>query len=113
MKILNREDFLKCPAGTIFSTYEPCVFHGLNIKGESIFYPDGGNDFTEAELIGALDVDSSDDYMEKCIRMENGEDMPTDFEFYGRNGMYEYSQKYAVYTKEDVSKLIELLKKTL
>ncbi len=106
MKILSKADFLKMPPGTIFSVYQPCIFNGFSVKGNSI---DDIGDFTEAGLIGNPWNDSSDDYVAQCSRMELGESVPIDVSYFGREGMFDDKMLYAVYEKEDIVKIMKVL----
>lgn len=107
MKILTREQFMKMPQGTVFSYYEPCFFRGLHIKDSQ---PDKYHpDFSMSDLIGAVENTSSGDYSEKCELMENGASLPVDFEFSGREGLFDDKLLYAIYEKDDVNKLIRRL----
>ena len=107
MKIINRKQFMKMPEGTLFSYYEPCSFTGLHIKDTG--YDKDNPDFSMSDLIGAVQNDSSEDFQKKCELMEYGESMPVDFEFSGREGLFDEKLLYAVYEKEDVEKLINRL----
>lgn len=113
MKIITRKEFVKLPAETLFSYYEPCVFTDLMVKNETWFFDGGGSDFLTDSIIGAIENTSSDDFFEKCERMELGETVPMDFEFTGREGLFDEKQLFAVYEKEDVKKLIDRLQKCL
>lgn len=98
---------MQLPAGTVFSYYRPCVFRDFCIKDSD---PEPGYpDFSMSDLIGAVAVDSSDDFVEKCERMEKGEGLPVDFEYSGREGLFDEKLLYAIYEKEDVQKLIARL----
>jgi len=110
MKIVSRQDFMQLPSGTVFSYYEPIVFRGLYIKDSEPEknYPD----FSCSDLIGAIENESSDDFFEKCQRMEKGDSIPVDFEYSGREGMFDDQQLYAVYEKNDVEELIKRLQDT-
>lgn len=35
MRIVRAKEFLKLPENTLYSTYEPCVFGELKIKGHT------------------------------------------------------------------------------
>ena len=102
---------MELPEGTIFSYYEPCCFRELFIKDSNPEpdYPD----FSCSGLIGAVDHSSSNDFSEFCDRMEKGESLPVDFEFSGREGLFDDEQLFAIYEKEDVKKLIIRLTDTL
>lgn len=111
MRIVTRKELMELPSGTVFSYYEPCVFHDLYIKDSA---PDEWSpDFVVSGLIGAIARTSSDDFIENCERMERGESMSVDFEFSGREGLFDHEQLFSVYEKSDVEILIERLKQTL
>lgn len=113
MKILTRKEFVEMPAGTVFSTYEPCVFRGLYIKHDTWKFDGGGSDFIEARLFGEFDAQHSDEYFEFCKRMETGEDIPQSFEETSREGLFDDNMMYAVFSKEDVENLIKTLQASL
>lgn len=109
MKILNKEQFLKMPAGTVYSEYEPCVFTGLLVKGDT--WP---CDYIEMSLIGNIESEDSGDFANKLMdAQKTGDSLPLDFDCYGWNGMFEDSQLYAVYEKEDLEGLIGCLQESL
>jgi hypothetical protein len=106
MKIVSRPDFLKLPPGTVFSRYTPCVFTGLRIKGETV-----GQDFTSADLVGAVAWGTSGDYFERCAAMERGRAFPANFEAFGLDMEFEPdAQLYGVYDATDVTALISTLR---
>lgn len=111
MKIITRAEMLKMPKGTVYSYYEPCCFRELEIKADEPGNYE--NDWLFDSLIGAVKNDSSGDYSEKCTLMEAGDSQEVDFEYTGRDGLFEDEQLYAVYEKEDVEALIKRLQKTL
>lgn len=104
---------MEMPSGVVWSYYKPCVFHGLYVKDSDSVLVDPSPDFSVSDLIGAVENDSSGDFMEKCERMERGESLPVDFEYSSREGMFDDKQLFAVYEREDVEKLIDRLTKTL
>lgn len=107
MKIINREEFLKLHSGTLFSEYEPCSFYGLLIKYDSCGY----NDYYENSLVGNVDSQSSEDLFNKLeVAEKEKTSLKLDFDICGRNGMYDDNQLYAVYEKDDIEGLINVLK---
>lgn len=109
MKIIDRQEFFKLPEGAVYSEYDPLTFHGLFIKGEQLSV-----DYVELDLIGNIDYTDSEDY---CAKVESSyherKSLKLDFENYSRNGMYADDQLYAVYEKEDIEGLINVLKACL
>ncbi len=107
MKIVNLETFLSLPSGTIYSKYEPCCFDGLMMKGDSLMKT---NDFIYQNLIGNIKAPSSEDFCCNCDKMEQGESVELDFDFMGRDGLFEEDQLFAIYENNDIKKLIKALK---
>lgn len=93
MKIVKFNEFVKMPAGTIFSYYEPHVTRGLYRKGESIAYDGELSDFYEAPVMA--------ESWNLC------EPVVDDTEC--RWGMFDYDEMYAIYEEEDIVKMIEML----
>lgn len=112
MKIINKTEFLKLPAGVIYSRYEPCTFRELQIKGETI----SERDFRYDSLLGNIDCDSTEDHIDKCDQAEAGEDIKLDFDVFAggsyRDGMFEDNELFAVYSNKDIICLIEVLGKS-
>lgn len=109
MRIVDKKEFLTLPEGTVYSGYQPCVFDGLFIKGET-----WDNDFLENNLIAELDCSGSDERFDILSKVENtGESFKLDFDCYGREGLFDDEMKYAVYEKEDVEGLIKTLQESL
>ena len=111
MKIVNREEFLRLPSGTIYTTYEPCIFGNLSIKYDCTF---SGEDFYFLEIAGSIESSSSDEFFDRVEAMaNNGEAFPIDLDVSMRDGCFEKDQLYAVWEKEDVQSLITVLQKSL
>lgn len=110
MRIINRVAFLKMPAGTVFSEYQPCFFGGLMIKGDSL-----PNDFHAQQITDAIFCDGSEDFSEKLFRaQETGESLAMDFDCMGRDGKFDSPERlYAVWERKDVQDLIARLQETL
>jgi len=111
MKIVSRKQLVGLPAGTVFSYYEPCVFRGLYIK-DSDPEPDYP-DFSVSDLIGSVEHSSSEEFFKCCQEMEKGFSHTVDFEYSGREGLFDDKQLFAIYEKNDVKKLIQRLTETL
>lgn len=102
MRIVNKSVFYQLPAGTIFSEYKPVVFNGKPV------------DYVEMSLIGNVDAKSSDDFTDILEEARTtGSSFDLDFDFFGRNGMYEEEQLYAVYESRDLAGLISALENCL
>jgi hypothetical protein len=112
MRIINRGEFLKMPAGTVFCKYTPVVFGELNVKECN---PNDGwvNDFICSPLTGAVDfggTSSSDDFDGLFRCQETGESFHLDLECSCRDGLYEDDQLFAIYEQHDLIQLIERLR---
>jgi hypothetical protein len=113
MKIVNRDEFLKLPAGTVFAKYSPSVFGELMIKGASLFHDGTGNDFLYQPIVDAIECEDSDEFIQKCDAAENGESVRFDFDCLGRDGFFDYDELYAVWERVDVEQLIDRLQEAL
>lgn len=109
MKIVNLEEFLSLPVGTVYMKYEPCVFEDLCVKGESL---DG--DFIFSGITFDIDCTGSDDFVDKLFDAEeNKTSLKTDFDSTSRDCLFNAGQLFAVYEKEDVERLIAKLNDSL
>lgn len=108
MRIVNREEFLKLPANTVFSLYTPCNFGDLRIKVATQEY-----DFVFDDIIGAFDFENTGDFIDKCRSMERGASIPMDFACSQRDGLFDNCQLFAVFDPDDVVRLIERLKRCI
>ena len=104
MKIVNREQFMQLPAGTLYSLYTPFVMNGLYLRGETF----AACDFLQMNLIGQLS-DVGGDFETACDRMEAGESVPVEFRDYERDGMFDNLQQFAVYENKDIRAMIGVL----
>lgn len=108
MRIVNRETFLAMPAGTIFAKYTPHIFGELGIKEETI-----GQDFVVQDLSPWFG-DSSEAHWDTLERVAKGEESPPlEFDFAGRDGLFDQEQLFAVLGREDVKALIARLQLAL
>lgn len=64
MKIVNLDEFLRLPPGTIYSAYEPCICRGLFRKDETCPPPDAGEkpiDFYHEDLLADVMVEGDEE----------------------------------------------------
>ena len=107
MKIVNREEFMQLPAGTVFCKYRPCVFDELLIKRESCKSAD---DFYYTAITSAIDCESSDEFAEKLDESQfKGSELKMDFYCEARDACFDEDQLFAVWSRDDVSELIKRL----
>jgi hypothetical protein len=102
MKIISRVDFLSLPKGTLFTFYTPCYFEGLCVKqcdpGE------WGVDFLYDDLIAPIDVD---DPCATLSKLSVGDQVPVTYdEITTRDGAFEENQLFAVYSTDEIQRLI-------
>ena len=109
MKIINRKDFLKMPAGTLFAKYKPCVFGDMMIKGDSL-----RNDFFCQQIVDAVDCDNSEEFHDILVDAEeNGAAFNLDLNCEMRDGMFDDGELFAVWSEDDVQALVDRLKETI
>jgi len=91
MKIVSKQEFYKLPSGTLYSDYNPCIFDGLKIKGDTI--GDGSPiDYFYQDLIG--NVEATSDPRDIAFML--------DFCCEERDGLYDNNATYAIYAKEEI-----------
>lgn len=108
MKIVNKKEFYELPNGTLYSHYDPCVFSGLMIKGDTIRkrLSESPFDFYYEDLIGNVEYDDSGEFVDTITEAkENKTVFALDFECVQRDGLYEDNALYAVYSSEEVALL--------
>jgi hypothetical protein len=105
MRIVDRRTFLALPANTLYSEYAPSWFGPLMIKGDT-----WQNDFLTQQIADAIDCNGSGEFMEKLdAAQDTGLNLEMDFSCYGRDGLFNDDQLFAVWSGEDVRKLIKRL----
>lgn len=109
MKIVNLDQFLAMPPGTVFAKYVPCIFEDLMIKGDTLPAP---RDFCYQDII---QIESGPDSSgpDALFVAENGGSVSLDLDCQGRDGCFEADQLFAVYEKRDVLQLIARLQTAL
>ena len=108
MRIVNLDDFLKLPVGTLFSKYQPIVLENLCIKGESILET---KDFYFQSLNDSIECSSSEEFHDLFMLADkNGIDLLMNFHYEHRDGMYDEKQLFAVFVTRDFEQLLDRLK---
>lgn len=98
MRIYNRTDFMKLPAGTIYCKGQPWYWGQISIKGETTQF----NDFIEMDL-ATFDNDGSGDWVDKQEDMlKNGASYPLTDDYYGRDGCFDDNDIFLVYEAGDL-----------
>ncbi len=106
MRVVNLEEFLKLPNGTVFSKYRPVIFDGLKMKDGNC-----GTDFLYRNLLNEIECGDTSDYIDKITRMEEDSSFSVslDFDCISRDGANDKNQLFAIYEKADIEGLIEQL----
>lgn len=105
MRIVNLDQFLAMPSGTVFSKYQPECFDGLAMKGESIH---DARDFFYFDIAEPVPDSVDLERAEQSI-----ESFDLDFHIQSRDGCFDDDQLFAVWERSDVRALIERLQATL
>jgi hypothetical protein len=117
MRIVNREQFLAMPSGTLFAEYDPMVATELIVKWDTCVPFDrlNGGDYTYQNITLAVKSDSGGDFTDKMIAAQDDPNLSLemDFDCSGRAGDYDTKQLYLVYEAEDLRGMIALLQKCL
>lgn len=119
MKIVNREQFLKLPAYTLFSKYNRdgmvtydtggMVDH-LTIKRESL-----ENDYFYSDF-DIFDYRNFTEFLEKIVQMEDNQGEFPVISYNGHTGrdeLYDQDQLFIVYDQKDVETIIKSLQSCL
>jgi len=110
MKIINREQFLKMPPGTVYSKYTPCIFGPLAIKGETV----SEADWNVQPISDAIEFNNDTEFYEILTDAQaNGRSIRLDLECETRDGLFDHTDLFAVWEAGDVSLLIERMQKAL
>jgi hypothetical protein len=102
MKIVNLDQFLKYPEGTIYCKYKPCYMEELEVKGQSL----ETRDWVCMDLICPV----SGDHHTSCVKMESGEEVNYESDYYGRDGCFDEEQMFMVYNHEDTDAMIKIIR---
>ena len=114
MKLLNRKQFLETEK-VVFSFYSEKSF--LDWSGLYVKYQTLGNDFCFTDIFNQIGFEFSNSWDENGYiankKLENGEEISIDTECGERDGFFDDKQRFIVYSKEDVEKMIKALQKTI
>ena len=107
MKIVDRQTFLGMPAGTIYAKFDPHSIREPAIKGQTI-----GSDWVVQSLtpyFEGADDDGAYFYIIDAM-MAGKESPPVDYDFNGRDGLFDQEQLFAVWSADDVRRLMTALR---
>ena len=108
MKIVNREEFMKMPKGTVYSYYEPCIFEGLYVKAskeDNLFHDAKKRTLNDFVLIPLIDGFVKGSY-DNNVNHKDLDHFEFDLTCSVRDGLYDDKQLFAVYDKNDILKLV-------
>ena len=109
MKIINLDKFRDLPPYTLFSKYKPCVLGDLEIKGDTLDV-----DFLSQEIANSVEAWDTAELVSKLENAtESGISVDVDLDSWGRDGLFESDQLFAVWEKKDIEKLIAVLNQCL
>lgn len=106
MKVVTKKELLAMPSGVIFSSYTPISWDEFHI-----FYgPSGDNDFVYCDLNVPPASNDCGEHMDLMMDSEkNGTDVKTDLYCTTREGLYDASMKYIVWSEDDIKGLVGVL----
>jgi len=114
MRIVNRDEFMRLPPGTVYAEFEPYVLGEVCVKGETLDHgpdhPYPPADFWRGDL-ASLDWNDSD-HLTKLMDEARTQDVRLVFGCpQTREGYVEDGQLYAVWSRDDVRRCAEYLMK--
>jgi hypothetical protein len=107
MRILKKKEFLKEPDGTVYSKYESLgMVSDLAVKTYSY-----ENDWVYYCLIGEIDANDTGEFCDMFSEAEGDSsiELKLELENTRRDGMYDDSDMFVVYSKEDIKGIISCL----
>lgn len=110
MKIVNREEFLKMPSGTLFRKIDSeYITSDFGIK---VCQPkEGAVDFITVDftITDFKESNKSEDYFNIWDDLHGGGEHEADWDNMSRDGMFDEDQMFLVYSNKEYDELIELL----
>lgn len=101
MKVVNLEQFLMLPYGTVFSKFQPMCFEELEFKTDNA----GRIDYRSVRLTAAIEEEHRDLLDETDLQAS----VPMDFGIETRDASFDESQLFAVWERSDIEGLRERL----
>lgn len=112
MRIYNRQEFMKLPAGTFFAKGSEWYFESIDVKDDTCVHEGKNIDFFVHEL-NWVDSDGTEQALERLQDMkENGASHPMQ-DSISRDGCFDEEDLFLVYEKEDLKRLKEMIEKAL
>ncbi len=108
MHIVNRNQFMKLPSGTVYCKFYDSSFGEVQVKG-----PNAGEDIDWFYYdLFSLDTKDSGSFFDLLNALEadpNAITQTADFPILTRDGLFEDEEKFAIFSEEDVSRLMKAL----
>lgn len=117
MRIVDRKTFLAMPAGTIAAKFGGADGEGFYFS--DVFIKEGtcGNDFVFQDLTGQFEgwtgSESHFDTLYKMTEDSTFESPPLDYDSAGRDGLFDEKQLFAVWSREDATRMLARLSDAL
>jgi len=111
MRIVNRQTFLKLPAGVLYAVYQKTGnFDTLNIKDDTMFSFDGrASDFWYQNCM-EIEADGTEEWLKVLTDAEdNGSSFNLDLNCVSRDGLFDDEMLFAVFEQADLDSLRTLL----
>lgn len=109
MKIINREEFLKLPAGTLYCKYTPNYWDAPKIKYNTITISGKAIDWGYQNLTSIVAHDGGELGNRIDLMVDYGISYPLEMNCIGRDGLYDHEQLFLIYERADLEKLIKEL----
>ncbi len=100
MRIINREEFLKMPVGTIYAKGKPLYFSGLTIRGDTVSDVDWQT-IDPAYIGGDSIVDSGAAFDALQDMLKNGASYPMQ-DAWCRDGMFDDDDIFLIFERPDL-----------
>jgi len=114
MRIVDRATFMTLPAGTLYAKIpQPIVAGPLSVKGDTYTSSQGENiDWAELDIANWQSNDSGD-WADRYYQMaEAGASVPCD-DMYGRDGMFEQTDMFLIFERDDLMRLRAIVDEAL
>lgn len=102
MRIVGLDEFLLLPPGAVFAKYRPQIFDELCVKGDSIHE---SRDFLYRPLWEPYAENSGALCDSLTAAEERGAEVEIDTDCWQRDGLFEYGQLFAVFSREEVLRI--------
>lgn len=119
MRILNREQFLAMPWGTLFAEYRPIIAGELMVKWDTTIPFDAATknagDYIYQCISLAIKHDDSGEFADKMLAAQKDAktSLEMDFDYSSRRSDFDPDKFYIVYEAADLSGIMELLGRCL